>query len=117
MRNSPILSTTKAEIDQPAKIGTSSSPNLEKNSGSATENCGVSYDMANLQVVSASSEAQPEPTIKPESNYMSDSKPLTEESGDKDVGVSKEEPPQSPKKESPVLRLDDIRDDAKANKA
>lgn len=75
------------------------------------------YDLANPEAVPASSEAQRELTVKQESNYTSDSKLLTEESEDKDVRVSKEEPSQTPRKESPVLRLDDNREDAMANKA
>jgi hypothetical protein len=119
VRNSPISSATKAEMDHSAKIETSS-PNLEKNTGSAAENGGVLYELASSQGVPppASSEAAQQPescTIKPESNVLSDSKVLIVESENKDVGVSKEEP-QSPKRESPVLRLDDNRDDGKANK-
>ena len=114
-RNSPISATTKAEMDQSAKMETS-----EKNTGSAAENGGVSYELGSSQVVQPPSVevAQPESSmiIKPESNVLSDSKALTNESENKDVGVSKEEP-QSPKKEAPVVRLDDNRDDAKANKA
>jgi hypothetical protein len=116
VRNSPISTTTKAEIDQPAKIEASSSPNLEKKSGSVAENGGVPNDLANPQVVLVSSEAPPESTAKPESHLLSDSKPVTGESEGKDVGSSKEEP-QSPKKESPLVRVDDSRDDVKANKA
>ncbi|GLT53181.1 hypothetical protein SLA2020_264700 [Shorea laevis] len=114
VRNSPI--STKAEIDQPAKIDVLSSPKLEKKPGSAAENGGVPNELANPQAVLASSEAQPESTAKPESNHLSDSKTLTGESEGKDVGTSKEEP-QSPKKESPVVRVDDNRDDVKTNKA
>ncbi|XP_059434987.1 protein TIME FOR COFFEE isoform X2 [Corylus avellana] len=116
VRNSPISTTTKAEIDQPAKIEASSSPNVEKKPGSVAENGGVPNDLANPQVVLVSSEAPPESTAKPESHPLSDSKPLTGESEGKDVGSSKEEP-QSPKKESPVVRVDDNREDGKANKA
>lgn len=116
VRNSPISTTTKAEIDQPAKIDALSSPKLEKKPGSAAENGGVPNDLANPRAVLASSEAQPESTAKPESNHLSDSKTLTGESEGKDVGTSKEEP-QSPKKESPVVRVDDNRDDVKTNKA
>ncbi|KAG6726730.1 hypothetical protein I3843_02G082900 [Carya illinoinensis] len=117
VRSCPISSTTKAETDKPTKIETSSSSNLEKNLGSTAENGGLLYDLANPEAVPASSEAQRELTVKQESNYTSDSKLLTEESEDKDVRVSKEEPSQTPRKESPVLRLDDNREDAMANKA
>ena len=87
---------------------------MDKNSGSAPENGGVSYNLANSQVVQASSEPQPE-SIKLESNISSDSKPLTGESEKQDVGLIKE--PQSPKKESSVHKLDDEREDMKATKA
>ncbi|KAG2727518.1 hypothetical protein I3760_01G160600 [Carya illinoinensis] len=117
VRNAPISATTKAETDQPVKTETSSSRNLEKSSGSAVENGGASYDLANPQAILASSVAQPESAIKPERHHISDSKALTEESEERDVEVNKEEPPRSPKKESSVLRLDDNCDDAKAKKA
>lgn len=116
VRYAPVSATTKAETDQPAKIETSESRNLEKSPGSAAENGGASYDLANPQPVLASPEAQPESAIKTERNLISDSKALTEQS-EKDVGASKEEPPRSPKKESSILRLDDNYDDAKAIKA
>ncbi|KAJ9700315.1 hypothetical protein PVL29_005893 [Vitis rotundifolia] len=109
VRNSPISSTAKVEIDQPAKIE-STSPNLEKNPGSANENGGVSYDLMNSQSVPASSEPQPE------SLKLGDSKPLTEEAESRDVGVTKEEP-SSPEKESPLPKLDDDRQDATGTKA
>lgn len=109
MRNSPISSTAKVDIDQPAKIE-STSPNLERNPGSANENGGVSYDLMNSQSVPASSEPQPE------SLRLGDSKPLTEEAESRDVGVTKEEP-SSPEKESPLPKLDDDRQDATGTKA
>lgn len=109
MRNSPISSTSKVEIDQPAKIE-SPSLNLEKNPGSANENGGVTYDLMNSQSVPASSEQHPE------SLKLGDSKPLAEEAESRDMGVTKEEP-SSPKKESLLPNLDDDRQDATGTKA
>ncbi|XP_028789350.1 protein TIME FOR COFFEE-like isoform X2 [Neltuma alba] len=110
--SSPMPSTTKAETDQPLKAETCS---LDKIAGSTSESAGVSFDLANSEVVPASSEPQPEP-IKFESNIPSDSKPLTEELERQDAGLSKEEP-ESPNNESTVPKLDDDRDDVKATKA
>lgn len=109
MRNSPISSTSKVEIDQPAKIE-SPSPNLEKNPGSTNENGGVSSDLMNSQTLPASLEPQQE------SQKLGDSKPLTEEAESRGVGVTKEEP-SSPKKESHLSNLDDDRQDATGTKA
>lgn len=116
-RNSPISTTTKSEIDQSAMIEASSSPIMEKNPGSAAVNGGVRHDLANPQAGMPSSEVAPESTTKPESNHLSDSNHLTEESEGKEAGASKEEAPKSPKKESPVVTVDDNRDDVKSNKA
>ncbi|XWS08992.1 hypothetical protein CRYUN_Cryun40dG0047700 [Craigia yunnanensis] len=100
VRNSSISSTlTKVEIDQPAKME-ATSPNLEKNSGSAAEN-GSSYDLMNSsQAGPASSELVQAEPVKEENNLVSDSKPLTEVSESRDIGTSKKEESQSPKKES-----------------
>ncbi|KAF7837258.1 protein TIME FOR COFFEE isoform X2 [Senna tora] len=114
VRSSPISSTTKAESDQPSKVETCS-PDFNKKAVSTTENGSVSYDLANTQVVQASSEPQSE-SIKLESNMSSESMLVTEESERQDVGLSKEEP-HSPKKESSVPKLDDEREDVKATKA
>ncbi|KAK4266376.1 hypothetical protein QN277_027312 [Acacia crassicarpa] len=114
-RNSPMPSTTKAETDQPLKVETCS-PNFDKNAGSAPDSGGVSsFDLANSEVVPASSEPQPE-AIKFESNIPSDSKPVTEESERQDAGLSKEEP-ESPKNEFTVPKFDDDREDMNATKA
>lgn len=114
IQNSAISTTSKVVTDQPAKVETSS-PKLERNPGSAAENGGFSYNLANSHAVPASSEAQPEPDM-PESKAASDSKPANDESDGQNVQVSKEEP-QSPKKESPALRLDDNRQDMTMTKA
>ncbi|KAJ0093186.1 hypothetical protein Patl1_25394 [Pistacia atlantica] len=119
VRNVPISSTTKAEMDQSAKTETCSS-NLDKNSGSAVaENGSISYDLVNSQASEPKIES-----VKPESNVLlPDSKGLTEESeSGGDVAVAKDGPqrqPVSPKKESTVsLRLDcDRRDNLTVTKA
>lgn len=115
-QNSPLSSSAKLLPDQPAEIETSS-PILEKNSGSAAENGGVAYDLAQSHAVPASTtEAQPE-SIKAEgNNVVSDSKLVSEKSESQDLRMSKEES-QSPKKDSPELRLDDNREDTTTNKA
>lgn len=115
VQSSPISSTTtKLPSDQPAEIETSS-PNLEKNPGSAAENGGVSYDLAHSHPVPASSEAQPE-SIKLEGNHVSDSKLTSDKSDGHDLEMSREEP-KSPKKDSPGRRLDDYREDMTVTKA
>ena len=129
VRNSSISSTTtKVEIDQPAKIE-ATSPNLEKNSGPVAENYGSSYDLMNSsQAAPASSElVQAEPMKEEKNNLVQDSKPLTEESESRDIGISKKEESQSPIKESspsPInnpysagLRLDDERENLTVTKA
>uniref|UniRef100_A0A5B7AP23 Protein TIME FOR COFFEE n=1 Tax=Davidia involucrata TaxID=16924 RepID=A0A5B7AP23_DAVIN len=114
IRNSPISSTTKVEIDQTPKTEISS-PNLEKTSGSGSENGGVPYDLGNSIAVPPSSEPPP-PAAKPEGGVFSESKPLTEEAGEsRDVVATKEEVT-SPKKESPAVRGDDDRQDVTATK-
>ncbi|GLT78490.1 hypothetical protein SLA2020_500230 [Shorea laevis] len=120
VRNSSISSTAKVEVDQPAKIETTS-PNLEKNSGSVAENGENSYDLLNSQATPAS---QPE-TAKPENSVVPDSKPSTEESERRDVSISKKDESRSPKKESSPsppnpatgLRLDDEREKLTVTKA
>ncbi|XP_061338597.1 protein TIME FOR COFFEE-like [Gastrolobium bilobum] len=100
VRSSPISTTTKAESDQPSKMETCL-PKLDKNS--PPEN------LTNSQPVQSSSEP-----IRPDSNTSSDSKSLKEESEKQKEVV----PPQSPKKESPVLQVvDDDREDVKVTKA
>ena len=79
VRNNPISSTTKVEMDQSAKTDTS--PNLEKNSGSAPVENGSKGTTAES------------------------------ESGGVDVGVTKEEPPSPKKESTAGLRLDDDRRD------
>ncbi|KAL5785510.1 hypothetical protein ACOSQ2_007902 [Xanthoceras sorbifolium] len=108
VRNGPISSTTKVEVDQSPKTDTFS-PNLEKNSGSvAAEKGSIPYDLM------SSEEPQQLESVKPDQNaVLADSKGATveSESGRGDVGVTKEEP-QSPKKESTAgLKLDDDRRD------
>lgn len=130
VRNSSVSSTTtKVEIDQPAKIEASSPPNLEKNLGSVAENGGSSYDLMNSsQAGPASSElVQAEPVKEEKNNLVPDSKPLTEESESRDIGLSRKEESQSPKKESSPspannppstgLRLDDERENLTVTKA
>lgn len=109
------MSTAKIDIDQPAKI--ESSPNIEKNLGSAAENGGVSCDLLANQAAPATTEAQLQEVVKPENHPSSDSKPMTEESECRDLGEPKEEP-RSPMKEStPGLRFDDGSESLTANKA
>ncbi|XP_022721738.1 protein TIME FOR COFFEE-like isoform X3 [Durio zibethinus] len=102
VRNSSISSTTtKVEIGQPDKIE-ATSPNLEKNSGTMAENGSCSYDLLNSsQAGPASSElVQAEPVKEEKNNLVADSKPLTEEHENRDIGICKKEESQSPKKES-----------------
>lgn len=116
LRNSPISSTTKAEAaDQPITAEIPSS-NVEKVSGSAGENGGVSNESGNSQAVPTTSESHPESMKVEPASAMSNSKPLTEESQCKDLGTSKEEP-QSPLKESNGPRLEDKREDMTATKS
>ncbi|XVF28880.1 hypothetical protein REPUB_Repub15cG0070700 [Reevesia pubescens] len=125
VRNSPISSTTtKVEIDQPAKIE-ASSPNVEKNSGAVAENGGNSSHAE----PAPSEPVQAAESVKEENNnLLPDSKPLTEESESRDIGFSKKEESQSPKKESSPspaanntpfasLRLDDERENMTVTKA
>ncbi|KAJ6351213.1 hypothetical protein OIU78_007195 [Salix suchowensis] len=114
-RNSSILSTAKTDIDQPAKI--ESSPNIERNPGSAAENGGVAYDVLTNQAAPATTEAQLQEVVKPENHPPSISKPRTEELECRDLGGPKEEP-RSPTKEcTPGLRLDGGSESLTANKA
>ncbi|GFZ08840.1 time for coffee [Actinidia rufa] len=92
-QQSPISSTTKIDIDLPPKAEISS-PIIERNPGSAAENGSFSHDFAGSQATPAQSEHLPPP----------DSARL--ETGDSDVGPSKEEPVTSLEKESPVVRPD-----------
>ncbi|KAF9673923.1 hypothetical protein SADUNF_Sadunf10G0074300 [Salix dunnii] len=113
-RNSSILSSAKFDIDQPAKIDSS---NLEKNSGSAAENGGVSHDLMANHVASATTEVQLQEVVKLENHPIPDCKPTTEGSECRDLGGLKEET-RSPKKESTSsLRLDDDCESLTANKA
>lgn len=118
VQSSTISSTSKVTADQSLKIE-ASSPNLEKNPGSVTENGGFSYNLANSHAVPVS-EAQPESikeSIKPESKAVSDSKAGNDDSQSQNVKLRKEEA-QSPKKEYSGFRLDDNREDMTAtNKA
>lgn len=107
-QSNPISSAAKGPADQLAKAEASSAP-LEKNAGSAAENGGIASDTAQSHAVPArATEAQPEPS-KLEKSLVTESKPVAEKSESRDLGVSKEEP-QSPKRESPGLRLDDKRE-------
>ncbi|XP_039066871.1 protein TIME FOR COFFEE-like isoform X2 [Hibiscus syriacus] len=122
MNNSVSSTTTKVEIDQPTKIE-ATSPHFEKNSGSMAENL-----MNSSQVVPVSSELdQAEPMKDVKISLVPDSKPLTEESESRDLGICKKEGSQSPMKgtSSPAnnnpsstgLRLDDELDDVTVTKA
>lgn len=113
VRSSPI-SSTKAEIDQKAKIE-AASPNMEKALGFAAEENGASVDLAKSQPAPASLENQSEP-MKLEGYPAPDSKLPAEESESRDAAAAKEEPP-SPKKESSGLQLDDDRVDKTATKS
>ncbi|XVF63147.1 hypothetical protein PTKIN_Ptkin09bG0065500 [Pterospermum kingtungense] len=123
VRNSPISSTTKVEIDQPAKIE-ATSPNLEKNSGPVAENGSNYCDLMNSSQAGPAS-SEPEPVKGENHNLVSVSKLLTEESESKDIVNSKKEESQSPKKESSPspannpsagLRLDDERENLTVTK-
>ncbi|GFZ08841.1 time for coffee [Actinidia rufa] len=92
VRQSPISSTTKIEIDLPPKTEISS-PNIERNPGSAAEKGSVSHDF------SGSQEAPPQSEL-PEAAADS----ARPETGGVDVGLAKEEPVTSLEKESPVVR-------------
>ncbi|KAB2009448.1 hypothetical protein ES319_D10G167400v1 [Gossypium barbadense] len=97
--NSISSTTTKVEIDQPAKIE-ATSPSFENNSGSMAENDGTSL-MNSSQAGPASAElVQAEPKKEEKSNLVPDSKPLTEESESRGVGICKKEESQSPMKET-----------------
>ncbi|KAL4387567.1 hypothetical protein GQ457_09G019080 [Hibiscus cannabinus] len=122
MNNSVSSTTTKVEIDQPAKIE-ATSPNLEKNTGSMAENL-----MNSSQAGPASSELdQAEPMKEVKSSLVHDSKPLTEDSESRDLGICKKEESQpllketsqSPANNNPSagLRLDDERDNLIVTKA
>ncbi|XP_030548134.1 protein TIME FOR COFFEE isoform X2 [Rhodamnia argentea] len=113
VRSSPI-SSTKAEVDQKAKIE-AASPNMEKALGFTGEENGASVDLAKSQPAPVSLENQPEP-MKLEGFPALDSKLLTEEPESRDATTAKEEPP-SPKKESSGLQLDDDRVDKTATKS
>lgn len=110
LRNSPISSTTKAETaDQTTTNTEIPSSNVEKISGSAGENGGVSNESGNSQAIPATLESHPEST-------KVETKPLTEESESKDLCTNKDEP-QSPLKESNGPRLEDKREDMTATKS
>ncbi|KAE9612808.1 hypothetical protein Lal_00027364 [Lupinus albus] len=116
IRRSPISSSPKVESDHPSKLETSSQ-NFDDNTESVPGNAAVSFDFANSQGGATSSEAQPE-SIKVESYDSSHSKPLTEESGKKDVELSNEVvAPQAPRKESHVVKLDVDREHVKSMKS
>ncbi|KAF8016843.1 hypothetical protein BT93_H2149 [Corymbia citriodora subsp. variegata] len=111
---SSSISSTKAEIDQKAKIE-AASPNMEKSLGFTAEENGASVDLAKSQPAPVSSENQSEP-LKLEGFPALDSKLSTEESESRDAASAKEEPP-SPKKESSSVQLDDDRVDKTATKS
>ncbi|KHG20967.1 Protein TIME FOR COFFEE -like protein [Gossypium arboreum] len=128
-RHSSISSTTtKVEIDQPAKVE-ATSPNLEKNSGPVAENDSGACDlMSSSKAGPVSSElVQAEPVKEEKNNLALDSKPSTEESESRDIGIGNKEESQSPKKESlssPAdnpssagLPLDDEREKSTVTKA
>ncbi|KAF4367863.1 hypothetical protein G4B88_003342 [Cannabis sativa] len=117
----PNPSTSRLPADQTEKTETSSA-NLEKAGGSATENGVVASNIAQSHSISAMSEAgtasasavQPEP-IKVENSLVSESKLVSDKLENRDLGVNKEEP-QSPKKEFSGHRLDDKRETSTATK-
>ena len=113
-RNSSILSTAKTDIEQPAKI--ESSPNIERNLGSAAENGEVAHVLTN-QAAPATTEALLQEVVKPDNHPPSVSKPRTEELECRDLGGPKEEPRSPTKKCTPGLRLDDGSESLTANKA
>ncbi|MBA0740577.1 hypothetical protein Gogos_013771 [Gossypium gossypioides] len=128
-RHSSISSTTtKVEIDQPAKVE-ATSPNLEKNSGPVAENDSGACDLTSSSKAGpVSSElVQAEPVKEEKNNLAPDSKPSTEESESRDIGFGNKEESQSPKKESlssPAdnpssagLPLDDEREKSTVTKA
>ena len=100
VRPIPISSTTMVEIDLPPKTEISS-PNTEKNPGSAaaTENGIVTQDFACSQAIPPSSEPSPPPPPPPPPDSA------RPETGGVDVGPAKEEPVTCLEKESPVVRL------------
>ncbi|PPR96129.1 hypothetical protein GOBAR_AA24540 [Gossypium barbadense] len=88
--NNSISSTTKVEIDQPAKIEATSMAEIDG-----------TYLMNSSQAGPASAElVQAEPKKEEKNNLVPDSKPLTEESEIRDVGICKKEEFQSPMKET-----------------
>ncbi|XP_057475867.1 protein TIME FOR COFFEE-like isoform X2 [Actinidia eriantha] len=120
VRNSSISSTTvtmKTEIDQPPKTEFSS-PNSEKNTGSAAENGTVPHDFDSSQVVLPSPEPPPPESCRPETGCaFSECKAVKEESGEsRDLGQAKEAAVASPKKESPAVRPEGDCEDETATK-
>ena len=110
-----ISTTHKVVTDQSMKIEASSAT-LEKTPGSVPENGVFSYKLSNSHAILAT-EVRPEPvkeSMKPESKAVPDSKkPRNDESQGQNLKQRKDEA-QSPKKESPVFRLDDNRGDMTA---
>ncbi|GFZ22057.1 time for coffee [Actinidia rufa] len=94
VRQNFISSTAKVELDLPPKTEISS-PNTERNPGSAAENGSVSHDFTGSQATPPPSEPPPPP---PDSARL--------ETSGSDVDPAKEEPVTSLEKESPVVRPD-----------
>ncbi|GFZ22035.1 time for coffee [Actinidia rufa] len=92
VRQNFISSTAKVELDLPPKTEISS-PNTERNPGSAAENGSVSHDFTGSQATPPPSEPPP-----PDSARL--------ETSGSDVDPAKEEPVTSLEKESPVVRPD-----------
>lgn len=110
VRNSPISSTTaKLEADQTPKAETSS-PNLEKNSGSTAEG---GFDLGNLMNSHVLPPVVAELPLPEPMKLDSDAKlevkaALAEELGEsRDVVLPKEEVVSSPKEESPAVRAEE----------
>nr|DAD33641.1 TPA_asm: hypothetical protein HUJ06_012492 [Nelumbo nucifera] len=118
VRNGSISSAAaKVENEQPPKMDISS-PKLEKMSGSTMENGAVSFDLGSSQAAAAVSSSEPlqSESNKPESNTNLESKPLTEESENRDaIQTRKEVPP--PKKEFACSKFDVDLEDETATKS
>ncbi|XP_038705590.1 protein TIME FOR COFFEE-like isoform X2 [Tripterygium wilfordii] len=107
----PVTSTTKVEIDpseQPAKAEIPSHN---------SDNGGISYDLVAGPAASAQAELPLEASDKPDGNFISDSKPLTEESEIRDLGETKEEPESLKKESHSRLQFDVNRENLNATKA
>lgn len=102
----------KVEVDQTPKTE-NTSPNLERNSGSAAENGDLANLANSLAEANNQSQQQPPDSMKLEASVLSESKgALTEEAGEsRDVVLPTKEEVNFLKKESTAVRLDDNRED------